>query len=322
MVLRREFLTFSALSLAMPLPSMAKNWPNRSVKVIDPFTPGGSSDVLARSITPYLGKALGQSFYIEHIPGAGGTIGADRVSKADKDGYSYLIGHVGTLAVAPHIYSKLPYNPLTDLEPVAWIGDVANILAINPSLPVNNFQEFIEYAKNNPGKIDYGSGGNGSAAHLAMEYLKLETGIALNHIPYKGTAPAVNDLLGGQIHAVFTGAPALLPFIKAGRLKALAVSSPSRIPSAPQIPTVAESGVKGFAADQWYGLVAPKGVSEEVLEKLNAAANEGLRSSEVQERLLAAGATPRPSSREQFKEHILREWGVWKKVIEKSNIKI
>jgi tripartite-type tricarboxylate transporter receptor subunit TctC len=234
------------------------------------------------------------------------------------------MGHVGTLAVAPSVYPHLPYDPLKSFTPVAWIARVPNILAVNPSLPVKTTAELVAYLKANPGKVDYGSGGNGSAAHLVTEYFKFASQTSITHIPYRGTIPSVTDAVAGQIQMVFTGAPAIIPMVKAGKLKALAVSSSKRMEAMPEIPTIAESGVhglEGFEADQWYGLVAPVGTPPEVIKKLNQIINASLVMPEIQARLKSEGAIPNPTSPEIFEQLIQREITRWKPIVKSANIK-
>src|SRR5665647_2295809 len=201
------------------------NWPARPIHLVVPFTPGGSTDILARSIGLELTKAWGQPVVIDNVPGAGGSLGADRVAKAPADGYTLLMGHIGTLAVTPSIYPSLPYDPVKSFAPVAWVARVPNVLVVHPSVPAKSLAELLSLARAQPGRLNYGSGGNGSAAHIAMEYLKLRSHTFMVHVPYRGTAPAVNDLIAGQIQLIFTGAPAVIPFVKSGQLRALAVKA-------------------------------------------------------------------------------------------------
>ncbi|RYY77630.1 MAG: tripartite tricarboxylate transporter substrate binding protein, partial [Comamonadaceae bacterium] len=275
---------------AAVLPARAQAWPARPLRIVVPFTPGGSSDILARAIGQELALALGQPVVIENLPGAGGSLGADRVAKAAADGYTLLMGHTGTLSVNPFLYPKLPYDAERAFAPVAWVARVPNVLVVHASVPARSLKELVALAKARPGQLAYGSGGNGSAAHTTMEFLKLQAGISLLHISYRGTAPSVNDLLAGQVQALFTGAPALLPHIRSGRIRALAVSSTRRMALLPEVPTVAESGVPGtagFEADQWYGLVAPAGVPAEIVARLNAESNRALGAEGVRTRLAA-----------------------------------
>jgi len=245
------------------------------------------------------------------------------VAKASADGYTLLMGHVGTLAVAPAVYPNLPYDPIKSFAPVAWVAKVPNVLAVHPSLPANNVAELVKYLKANPGKVNYGSGGNGSAAHLAMEYFKLSSQTFVVHVPYRGTAPSVTDAVAGQIQMVFTGAPALVPMVRAGKLRAIAVSSPKRLDLLPDVPTLAESGVKGlegFEADQWYGLVAPAGTPAVVVQKLNQVVNANLSTPEMVARLKSEGATAMPTSPEGFAQLIQREIKRWRPVVMNTKI--
>jgi tripartite-type tricarboxylate transporter receptor subunit TctC len=290
-----------------------------------PFTPGGSSDVLARAIGLEIGRSLNQPVVIENVAGAGGSLGAEKAAKSPADGYTLLMGHIGTLAINPTLYPKLGYDPVRSFAPVAWVARVPNILVIHPSVAAQTLKELVALAKAKPGQLVYGSGGNGSAAQTTMEYLKMQVGMPFVHIPYRGTAPSVTDLLGGQIHALFTGVPALLPHIKAGKLRALAVSSPKRLAVLPDVPTVAESGVpgtKGFEADQWYGLVAPAGTPPAVVALLNQHVNKALASEEVRLRLAAEGAEATPTTPQAFGQLIAVEIPRWEKVIKRAQIRV
>jgi tripartite-type tricarboxylate transporter receptor subunit TctC len=315
-------LSVSLLSvLIASTTSNAQTYPNKPIRLIVPFTPGGSTDILARAIGQELTKAWGQSVVIDNVPGAGGSIGADKAAKAPADGYTLLMGHIGTLAVNPSLYPKLPYNPVKDFAPVAWVARVPNILVVNPALPVKNVKDLVSYAKSKPGQLSYGSGGNGSAANLATEYLKMQTGTAIVHIPYRGTVPAVTDLIGGQIQLVFTGAPAVLGFVKSGQLRALAVSSPKRLEAMPDLPTVAESGYKNFEADQWYGVVAPAGTPKDIVQKLNLQINAALNAPELKKRLITEGAVATPETPEAFGQLIATEIARWQPVISSGRVK-
>jgi tripartite-type tricarboxylate transporter receptor subunit TctC len=305
-------------------PALAQpDYPAKPIRIVVPFTPGGSPDVLARSLGQKISQAWGVAVVVENIPGAGGTIGADRVAKAVPDGYTLLMGHVGTLAAAPAVYPKLPYDPVTSFAPVALVAKVPNVMAVHPSLPVRNAPEWVNYLKAHPGQVNYGSGGNGSAAHLATEYFKWATQTFMVHVPYRGTAPAVADAVAGQIQMVFTGAPALIPMVKAGKLRALAVSSSQRMPSMPDIPTLAESGLKGlegFEADQWYGLVAPAGTPVQIVKKLNLITNESLSAPELSARLQLEGAIATPQTPQAFGQLIQSEIKRWRPVVRSANI--
>jgi tripartite-type tricarboxylate transporter receptor subunit TctC len=297
-------------------------YPSKPLRMIVPFTPGGTTDILARAIGLELTKSWGQSVVVDNVAGAGGSIGAERAAKAAPDGYTLMMGHIGTLAVNPSLYPKLPYDPVKDFAPVAWVARVPNVLVVHPSVPVKNLKELVAYLKANPGRLNYGSGGNGSAANLATEYFKMQTGTSIVHIPYRGTAPAVNDLLSGQIQVMFTGAPALVGHIKSGSLRALAVSSPKRLDALPDLPTVNEAlGLKNFEADQWYGVVAPNGTPRDVVMKLNSTINAALSSDAMKARLNSEGAIATPTTPEAYGQLISSEIARWKPVMTSGRVK-
>ena len=321
---KRIFALFAFLFPMMPIAMADDIYPNKPIRIIVPFTPGGSPDILARTVGQKITESTGVAVVVENVPGAGGTIGADRVAKATPDGYTLLMGHVGTLAVAPAVYPQLPYDPVKSFATVALVAKVPNVLAVNASMPVKNVAELVAYLKANPGKVNYGSGGNGSAAHLAMEYFKMGTQTFIVHVPYRGTAPAVMDTVAGQIQMVFTGAPAIIPMVKSGKLKALGVSSLKRMDSMPDIPTLSESGVKGlngFEADQWYGLVAPAGTPVAITQKLNQIVNKSLSAQDVSTRLRSEGAIAAPTTPENFEQLIQSEIKRWRAVVIKAGIK-
>ena len=308
----------------------ALSWPStqgalaqsaKPIRLIVPFTPGGSTDILARALAPKLSTALGQNVIIDNKPGAGGSLGASDVAKAEPDGNTLLMGHIGTLAVNPAIYPKLAYDPVKSFAPVAWVARVPNVLVVNAAAKARTFKEFIEMARANPGRLTYSSGGNGSAAHITFEYLKLRTKIFMLHIPYRGTAPSVTDLIAGQVDATFTGAPAVLPHVRSGRLRALAVSSAQRIAPLPDVPTVTESGYPGFEADQWYGVVAPAGTPAAVVTRLNVEINKALALPDVMQQLALEGAVPTPGTPQVFAELIKRELPRWAEVVKAGNVK-
>jgi tripartite-type tricarboxylate transporter receptor subunit TctC len=323
---RRQALQLAgAGALSLALPAHAQAWPARPIRIVVPFTPGGSSDVLARAVGVEIGRTLGQPVVIDNVPGAGGSLGGEKAAKSPADGYTLFMGHIGTLAINPALYPKLGYDPVRSFVPVAWVARVPNVLVVHPSVPANSLKELVALAKSQPGKLAYGSGGNGSAAHTTMEYLKMVTGSSFLHIPYRGTAPSITDLLANQVQVLFTGVPALLPHIKAGKMRALAVSSPKRLAVLPDVPTVAESGVagtKGFEADQWYGLVAPAGTPAEVVTLLNEHVNRALASDEVRKRLASEGAEPTPATPKAFGDLIAREIPRWERVVHNARIKL
>ena len=311
--------SFGAHSAVAQAP--VSGYPTRPIRLVVPFTPGGSTDILARAIGQKLTEVWGQPVVIDNVPGAGGSIGADKVAKATADGYTLLMGHIGTLAVNPSLYPALPYDPVKSFAPVAWVARVPNVLVVNPAVNAQSIKELIALAKARPGQLNYGSGGNGSAANLATEYFKLQTGTSLLHIPYRGTAPAVTDLMGGQIQLLFTGAPAVLGQIRNGQLRALAVSSPQRLEALPNVPTMSESGYPGFEADQWYGIVAPAGTPREIVLKLNSQINQSLASNELKTRLNNEGAIAAANTPEAFGQHIVREIARWKPVIQSGRVR-
>lgn len=315
---RRSLLIGTAAVAAWPA---VQAQAGRTLRVIVPFPPGGSTDILARAIGTRLGTALGQNVLIENKAGAGGSLGAGEVARAEPDGNTLLMGHIGTLAVNPALYPKLPYDPVKSFDPVGMVARVPNILVVNAASPIRTLAQFVAQAKAQPGRMTYSSGGNGSAAHIAFEYLKLRAGFFVLHIPYRGTAPSINDLMGGQVDATFTGAPVVLPHVRAGRLRALAVSSPQRLASLPDVPTVAESGYAGFDADQWYGFVAPAGTPAPVLARLNAEVNKALQLPDVAQQLAAEGAIPTPGTAKAFGELIVRELPRWAEVVRAGKVK-
>ncbi|WP_342130004.1 Bug family tripartite tricarboxylate transporter substrate binding protein [Hydrogenophaga sp. OTU3427] len=317
---RRELLLAAGALCASGL-ATAQSWPARPIRLVVPFTPGGSSDLLGRAIGQKLSESLGQPVVIDNVPGAGGSLGADRVAKAAPDGHTLLMGHIGTHAVNPLIVPNLSYDPVKHFAPVAWVANVPNVLVVHPSVPARNLKELVALARARPGQLNYGTGGNGSAAHLATEYLKLRTQTFIVHVPYRGAAPAITDLVAGQTQLIFTGAPALTPFVKSGQLRALAVSSSKRLEALPDVPTVAESGYPGFEADQWYGVLAPAGTPPDIVRKLNSHINQALATPELRQRLQSEGAVAMPATPEAFGSLIARELDRWRPVVKAGNIR-
>ncbi|NKE44926.1 tripartite tricarboxylate transporter substrate binding protein [Roseomonas frigidaquae] len=296
-------------------------WPERPVRLVVPFTPGGSTDILARAIGAELQDALGQPFVVENRAGAGGTVGSDLVARSAPDGYTLMMGHIGTLAVNPSLYRNLSYDTVTSFDPIVLVANVANILAVNTrKLPITTAQELIARAKASPGTITYGSGGNGSAAHTAVVAFCLATGIELTHVPYRGTGPMMNDLIAGQIDMTMTGGPPILPPVRGGLLRAIGVSSLTRLSSAADIPTLDEQGITGFDAVQWYGLVAPAGTPRPIIDRVNAASTRALQGEKLKPRLAAEGADAAPGTPEQFRALIISERERWGDVIRRANV--
>ena len=316
--LRRAILLtasgFVLAQLVMPSTAIAQPYPNRPIRLVVAFPPGGATDVYARIVHARFAEALGQNIVIENRAGAGGMIGADLVAKAPPDGYTLLIGNIAALAMNVGVYSKMPYDPAKDFAPVLRTVDVSYALVVHPSVPAKNVQEFIAYAKANPGKLSYGSAGSGSAPHLATELLKQRAGIDILHVPYKGGGPMVTDLLGGQIQVGIGDQANLMPQVKAGKLRVLAVGSPRRSPNYPDVPTIAESGLPGFEAGAWQGLAAPAGTPVDVVKRLNETLLKVMQLPDVKERLLGAGLEPVGGSPEDFAQFIKSEIAKWTKV--------
>ena len=292
-----------------------------TLRIVVPFTPGGSTDILARAVAPKFAAALGLNVVVDNKPGAGGSIGAAEAAKSAADGSTLLMGHIGTLGVNPSIYPNLPYDPIQSFTPIGWVARVPNVLVVNSASPVKSLKELVELARRKPGQLTYSSGGNGSAAHITFESLKLAARMHMLHIPYRGSAPSITDLLSGTVDATFTGIPALMTHIRSGRLRALAVSSSTRLPLLPEVPTVAESGYPGFEADQWYGLVAPARMAPELVGRLNAELNKILVLPDVVQQLAGEGAVPMPNTPAAFGALIAREIPRWREVVKAGNVK-
>jgi len=313
---RLAFIFLAALAAA----GAHAQYPSRPLKLIVPFPPGGSTDILARALGQKLSEGLAQAVVIDNRPGAGGSIGSEAAAKAPPDGYTIMMGHLGTLAANVAIYKHLPYDPVKSFAPVCLMAIVPSVLVVNPSLPVASAAELIAYAKKNPGKLTYGSAGNGSTSHLTTEYFKLATGTDILHVPYKGVGPMLIDLVSGQISMGLNGAPAVMPHVNSGKLRALAVSSFRRLPSLPQIPTLDEAGVKGFDANGWYGIVAPAGTPRGIVQKLNAEIRRIMDTPELRARLDAEGAIPAAGSPEEFAAFIASEIARWGAVLKRAGI--
>jgi tripartite-type tricarboxylate transporter receptor subunit TctC len=320
---RRGFLRLAACAAALPAapqPARAQDYPARSVRIVVPVAAGGANDVTGRLIGQWLSEHLGQQFFIENRPGAGTNVGTEAVIRASPDGYTLLIAG-SNAAINATLFGSLNFNFIRDTTPIASIVRVPQIMQVNPALPVQSVPEFIAYAKANPGKIAMGSGGNGSPAHIIGEYFKLMTGTDLTHIPYRGAAPAVTDLLGGQIQVAFTEMATSLGHIKAGKLRALAVTTATRSEALPDTPTLGEL-IPGFEASQWIGLVAPKDTPTTIIEKLNTEINAALGDPMVKARFADLGGIVLPGSPADFGKLIRDETEKWAKVIRAANIKV
>ena len=321
-ITRRHFIGGGSAALAglLPLGGFAQTWPAKPVRFIVPFAPGGSSEIIARSAANELGKTLGQSVFVDNKPGASGNIAMAEAARAD-DQHTIILGHIGTLAVNPYMYDKLPYDANKDFKPVSLLAKVPSLYVVNPSLPVKNLKEFIALAQSKPGRLNYGSAGNGSAGHLAMEYLKMATNTFLLHIPYKGTGPQLTDLLAGRLDAASVGASAILQHIKAGKLRCIATGSAQRLPQLPDVPTVAEQGFPGFEMTQWYGMLAPASMTQANIDKLAAETQKAMKSQASVERLNQDAAQPVGGTPAQFAQFIAAEQKRWKQVVERAKIK-
>jgi len=293
---------------------LAQGWPSRPIRMVVPLSPGGFADVPGRILAARLSSLLGYNVFVENRPGAGGTIGADFVAKSAPDGYTLLF--TGTPhVISAWVYKKLPYDPLKDFEPVALVASGPYVLVVNPQLPVHSIRELIAAAKAQPGKIDYASSGNGSAQHLVSALFASMAGIELNHVPYKGSGPAMQDLLGGQVKVSFAGIPNVLPHVKAGRLRALAVSTPQRSPDLPDVPTAAEAGVPGYQATLWLNLAAPAGTPGEIVQRIYAETAKALQDAELQQSFRAAGVEASPMSPQELAGFMRAEYEKWGKVV-------
>jgi tripartite-type tricarboxylate transporter receptor subunit TctC len=308
-------LTLAATS-GSPL-AQAQTYPQKPVKVVVAFTAGGTTDILARTVAQQLSEKLKQAFVIDNKPGAGGNLGTEMVVRAAPDGYTLIVNSVGPIAVNPSLYAKLPYNPLSDLVPMVQIADVPNVLVIHPSVPANNMEELVAYAKANPGKLNYGSTGIGTSSHLSSFMLAKRVGFEAIHIPYKG-ADALKDLLAGRIQFMFATIPSVMPHITAGKLKPMAVSSLKRSRSMPDVPTVVEKGFPNFEAGSWFGFFAPKGTPESVITIINKAVNEVLQVPAIEQQMIAQGADPAGGTPAQFGQFVQREYDKWRLIVRDS----
>ena len=298
----------------------ADAWPSKPVRFVVPFAPGGSSEIVARSTAAELSKTLGQNVFVENKPGAAGNIAMQEVARSE-DQHTVILGHIGTLAVNPYIFDKLPYDPIKDFQPVSLLAKVPSLYVVHPDLPVKNLQDLVKLAKSKPGKLSYGSAGNGSAGHLAFEYLKMTSGIFMLHVPYKGTGPMMQDLLSGRLDAASVGASALLPFIKAGKVRCIATGSTQRLPQLPDVPTVAEQGFPGFEMTQWYGMLAPASLQRAHVDKLAAECAKAVKAADSVKRLQGDAAEPVGDTPQQFAQFIAKEQTRWQKVLKHAQVR-
>jgi tripartite-type tricarboxylate transporter receptor subunit TctC len=320
-ITRRDILGGAGAALASTLPfgAFAQAWPSKQIRFVVPFAPGGSSDIVARSTAGELSKTLGQSVFVDSKPGASGNIAMQEVARAD-DMHTIILGHIGTLAVNPYMYKKLPYDANKDFKPISLLAKVPSLYVVHPDVPAKNLKEFIALVKAKPGRMNYGSAGNGSAGHLAMEYLKMTADIFITHIPYKGTGPQLTDLLSGRLDAASVGASAILAHIKAGKLRCIATGSTRRLAQLPDVPTVAEQGFPGFEMTQWYGMLAPSSLPQANIDKLAAETQRAVKSPASLERLNGDAAEAIGGTPAQFAQFIAQEQKRWKQVVERAKI--
>jgi len=310
-------LLLAILAIAAAQPAAAQEWPVKPVKIVVAFTAGGTTDIMARTLAQRLSEQFHQPFVIENKPGAGGNIGTEYVARAAPDGYTLIVNSVGPMAVNPTLYKSLPYDPLTDLVPVAQISDVPNVLVVHPTLGVKSVEQLVAYGKAHPGGLNYASTGVGTSSHLAGFMLASRGGFEATHVPYKG-AEALKDVLAGRVQFMFATIPSVIAHIKAGNVIAIAVSSAKRSRSMPDVPTVAEAGFPGFEAGSWFGLFAPRGTPAAVIQALNRATNAFIAERQVQAKMIEEGADPVGGTPEQFGAFVRREHEKWRAVVQAS----
>jgi tripartite-type tricarboxylate transporter receptor subunit TctC len=313
------FIAVAALAAAFTS-AQAQNYPTRPITLVIPFAPGGSTTIVGRGVAEKMGELLGEKIIVDNRPGAGGTVGTRAVAKSEPDGYTLVLGYTGTLAIGPSLYKNVGYDPRKDFAPIGMIGNAPNSLVVNPSFPAKTVAELITYAKANPGTINFGSAGAGTASHITGEYFARAAGITLVHIPYKGTGPALTDLLGGHIPMAFAPIPASHTNVAAGKLRALAVTSTTRSGLLPDVPTVAESGLPGFDASLYYGLAAPAGTPRPIIDKLNKALRDALASDEVKRQLGNDGTDITPGSPEDYAALIDKDEKKWAQLVKASGV--
>jgi len=327
---RRHVLT-SVLGTAAALLGLTATaqtaWPNKPVKIIVPFAPGGTTDILARAVAPELSKAFGQPFIVENRTGAGGNVGADVVAKAAADGYTLLMGTVGTHAINKALYNKMPFDSQKDFAPITLVAGVPNVMVMNTekaaALGIASVADFIKYARAHPGKLSMASSGNGTSIHLSGELFKSMTGTFMTHIPYRGSGPALLDLVGGNVDVMFDNLPSSLPQIKAGKLKAFAVTSAQRSAALPDAPTIEEAGkLKGFDASSWFGLLAPAGTPPDIVSRIQQEVAKSLSTAAIKEKLLGQGAIPSGNTPTQFTDFINAEHAKWAQVVKVSGARV
>ncbi len=321
---RRQLVQGATAGSLLLGPSLARSqstWPSKSIRFVVPFAPGGTSEIVARSVAAELTRQLGHSVFVENKPGGAGVTAMTDVAKAAPDGHTLILTHVGTMAVNPYMLKSQPYDVARDFAPVTLLAKVPNIFVIHPDVPARDFREFVSYVKAHPGQLNYGSAGNASAGHLAMEYLKLVTGMFITHIPYRGTGPQLVDLLAGRTQASSAGMPALAPHIRSGKLRPIAVGTQQRIPALPDVPTVAELGYKNFETAQWYGVHVPAGTPTDIIKRLQEECYKALKSSAVTERFANDNAVGGGGPSSDYASFISKEQAIWSDIVKRAGIK-
>ncbi len=321
---RREMfplgIAAAAALVVSPAAVRAQAYPSRPIRIVVPFVAGGSSDIVARTVAPKLQAALGQNIVVENKPGANGALAAEFVMRSPPDGYTFMVGSIGTFAINAALYAKLPYDPLKDLEPLTLAVTTPNVLVAHPSFPANSVKELIAYAKKNPGKVSYASSGTGSSDHLSAELFKLQTNTFGVHVPYRGGAAAMTDLMGGNVDASFQNLGAAIGHIRAGRLKALGVTSTERVRQLPDVPTVSEQGLPGFVVTSWQAFMAPRGLPRDVLTRLNAELVAALNAADVRERFAQMAFDVVANKPEEFADFQRKEIERWREVVKQKGL--
>jgi tripartite-type tricarboxylate transporter receptor subunit TctC len=318
MLLNRRSAAWAAWLLTFSLTSPAQNWPAKPIRMVVPFPAGGGTDIVARDVTYKMNGSTQWTFVVDNKPGSGGNLGVDAVAKAAADGYTLVLGQTSNLAINPTLYSKLPYNPRADLSPIGLVGDAPLVLVVAAQSPYRSLADVVAAAKAKPHALNYATSGNGTVAHLATEMLQREAGIQLTHVPYKGASQGLTDVIGGQVQLYVSSVPTLIGHIRSGKLRALAVTSSQRADDLPQVPTVAESGYKGFEAVTWFGVLGPSGLPPAVVSSFNAELNKALRSPDLRKKLEDQGLTVRTSTPKQFSQLIRTDIEKWGPIVKAS----